>query len=203
MALFDFLSCIDLINLNHTSTFFRRNILDKLFKYCDCAEIFCIAKEWQRLLNNNIHNLLLELYGNALNDNYFCYEYLVLIFEEVKRHLTLFSIILHFLRCGRKCDGLCKKNCCFYYSRIEPRSFDSPSYFFDIITEQRDFTRDFYKLVQKTNIIDLDTHEDRPVVIDNPNSIKRQFDFLFFFFFHLYEYPRDLMNGSSLYQFDF
>ena len=112
--------------------------------------------------------------------------------EEVKRHLLLFSIILHFLICGRNCHELHKINCCFYCSRIRPRIFDSPSYFFDIIVEQPDFTRDFCKLVQKTSIIDLYIHEDRPVVIESPNFIKRQCDF-----FQLYEYPQDLMNGLT------
>ena len=128
----DFFNYIDLINLLHTSTFFPYNILDsKLFKYWDWAGKICISKEWQGLLNNNIHNLLLELYGNALRDNYFCYEYLPLKFGEVKRHLSLLSFILSCLRCRRNCDGLHKMNCCFYCSCIRLRSFDSPPYFFD------------------------------------------------------------------------
>ena len=93
-TVFDFLSSTDLINLIHTSTFFRYSILDsKLFRYWDWAEKICIVKQWQHLLNNSIHNLLLELYDNALNNNFFCYEYLALKFEEVKRHLWRFSII--------------------------------------------------------------------------------------------------------------
>ena len=107
--------------------------------------------------------------------------------EEVKRHLSLFLIILHFLICGRNCLKLRKINCCFYCSRIRPRSFDSPSYFFDIIVEQPDFT-----LSPKTSIIDLYIHQDRPIVIESPNFIKRQCDF-----FQLYEYPQDLMNGLT------
>ena len=64
-----------------------------------------------------------------------------------KRHLLLFSIILDFLRCGRNSDGLRKINCCFYCSRIRPCSFDPPSYFFDIVEEQVDFTHSFCKLI--------------------------------------------------------
>ena len=102
-TVFDFFSCIDLINLIPTSTFFRYSILDsKLFKYCDWAEKICIVKEWQHLLNNSIHNLLLELYGNALNNNVFCYKYLALKFEEIKRHLWLFSVILDFFEMWNK-----------------------------------------------------------------------------------------------------
>ena len=56
---------------------------------------------------------------------------------------------------------------------MRPRTFDSPSYFFDIIVQQQDFTRDFCKLVQKASLIDLDVHEDGPVVTDSPNFINR------------------------------
>ena len=117
---------------------------------------------------------------------------MALKFEELKRHLSLFSIILRFLRCGRNCDGLHKINCCFCCSCIRPRSFDSPSYLFDIIIEQQVFTHDFCKLVQKTSIIDLDVHEDRPVDIGSPNFIKRQRNFC-----QLYEYPQEFMNGLT------
>ena len=44
MTVLEFFSCIDLINLLHTSTFFQYNILDsKLFKYWDWAEknLYC------------------------------------------------------------------------------------------------------------------------------------------------------------------
>ena len=46
--------------------------------------------------------------------------------------------------------------------------------------------------MKKTSLIDLDVHEDRPVVIDSPNFIKRQCDF-----FQLYEYYEDLINGLT------
>ena len=117
---------------------------------------------------------------------------MALKFEELKRHLSLFSITLRFLRCGRNCDGLHKINCCFCCSCIRPCSFDSPSYLFDIIVEQQVFTHDFCKLVEKTCIIDLDVYEDHPVVIGSPNFIKRQRDF-----FQLYEYPQEFMNGLT------
>ena len=178
------MSCVDLINLFNSSNFFRYNILySKLLKYYNWGEKFCIAKEWQRVVDSNIDNLLLELFNNVLDDNYISYEYLPLKFEKVKHHLFLFSVT--FLRCGRHCDGLLKKNCCFYCSRVRSRSYDNLLYFLILV-------KHFCKLVQKTSLIDLDIHADHPVVVECPNFAKTRCDF-----FQLYEYPQDIMNGLT------
>ena len=76
------------------------------------------------------------------------------------RHLSLFSVCL-FLRCYRRCDKLPKSEYCFFCSNIRARDFEKPSYFLDIVIDERDSEEQFCDMAN--SLIELDISLLRPV----------------------------------------
>ena len=67
-----------------------------------------------------------------------------------------------------------KSKFCFYCSRVRMRNYEKPTYFLDIIVDERDFEERFRKMVR--SYIDLDTREERPITFDYPKfNIKCDF----------------------------
>ena len=54
------------------------------------------------------------------------------------------------------------------------RNYEKPTYFLDIIVDERDFEEKFRKMVR--SYIDLDTREERPITFDYP-KFNRKCDF--------------------------
>ena len=91
----------------------------------------------EKKLCNNSFELLNELKTNlkmSLN-----FEFYVFKLSRTMRHLSLFSVCLHFLRCFRSCDKM----------------------FMDIIIDERDFEESFRVMVQGYGLLDLDINETR------------------------------------------
>ena len=103
----------------------------------------------------------------------------------------LFSVCLHYLRCFRSSNGVVRSNYCFYCSHIRARNFDFPSYFFDIVVDQQSFSSDFCRLTACA-IVDLDTHQDRPFLMDSPTYINEKCDY-----YQIFQTPQELMIGFT------
>ena len=65
------------------------------------------------LLNSNFENLFLDI--TREKDNYFYYDKYYIEGYKIRHHLPLLSVILHFLKCKRNCDGASKSNYCFFF----------------------------------------------------------------------------------------
>ena len=93
------------------SKYFRKLVLKKFAKYYNLSTGFCSVKYWTNKIERNVFELI-----QAINNEMF--EIKSFDFEEnydklIKRfrHMSLFSVCLHFLRCRRSCEkkhGYCK-----------------------------------------------------------------------------------------------
>ena len=117
-----------MINVCYVSKHYRVLVLSKFAIYFNLANEFCDSKQWNDIISQNLTGLLKKIYEDLTENINFDFEYLSYKFIGVKRHLSLFSVCLHFLTCGRSCDRLPKSWYCFYCSRIRARNFESPSY---------------------------------------------------------------------------
>ena len=130
---------------------------------------FCSFDQWDEKLNRNFFNLLNKLYLD-LDNCVFDFEYYILKLRKVKRHLSLFSICIHYMRCARSCDKLPKSKYCFYYSRVRMTDFDISSNFYDIDVDPHDYSENFRNLMEYSTV-DLDIQLD-PVPFSD-NTLKR------------------------------
>ena len=116
----------------------------------------------EKNLIDNSFNLLSKLYTEL--ELFFDFELYTTKLIKVMRHLSLFSVCLHFLRCFRSCNKLPKSKFCFYCSHVKERNYEKPTCFLYIIADERDFEEQFCRLI--SSCIDLDSHEDHPVFFD-------------------------------------
>ena len=96
----------------------------------------------------------------------FDFEYYVLKLRKVKRHLSLFSICHHFMRCVRSCDNLCKSKYCFYCSRVRMTNFDCASSFYDIDMDPNDYSQNFRNSIGCLTV-DVDIQLNSPFNFDD------------------------------------
>ena len=88
---------------------FRKLVLKKFAKYYDLNTGFCSVKYWASKIERNLLELSQEIHNEIesfdFDENY---DKLIKIF----RHMSFFSVCLHFLRCRRSCEkkkqGYCK-----------------------------------------------------------------------------------------------
>ena len=92
------------------SKYHRRCVLNKLDKWYNISTGFCSVELWTTKIQDN----LLALIDNIFNDITAEFDpdgYYLLLFKEF-RHLSLFSLCLHLLRCQRSCEknyaGYCR-----------------------------------------------------------------------------------------------
>ena len=81
------------------------------------------------------------------------------------RHISLFSVFLHFLRCYRRCDKLPKSEYCFFLFTYKDKRF----YFLNIVIDEHDLEEQFCDMT--TSLTELDISVERPVYF--PDSIKK------------------------------
>ena len=86
------------------SKYFRKLVLKRFTKYYDISTGFCSVKCWTNEIEKNVFHLI-----QAINSGLF--ESYVFDFEEnydrlIKkfRHMSLFSVCLHFLICRSSCE---------------------------------------------------------------------------------------------------
>ena len=72
------------------------------------------------------------------------------LYSFVYSNLSLFSVFPHFCCCQRGCDHISSKEFyCEFGSRIYPQIFDRHAFIQDIIIDERDFTLDFNRFLEK------------------------------------------------------
>ena len=106
LLIFSYLNVTDLINFCYVSRYYRKLMLKRFEKYYNLAIGLCSIYSWTNVLEDNIWGLIENIY-NELNDFYaFDFELNYHgLFKEL-RHLSLFSVCQHFLRCHRSCSLL-------------------------------------------------------------------------------------------------
>ena len=92
----------DLITLLNVSKFFRNYILKNYYEFYDLSIHFWAFEYWTKVLSKNNFIFLHELYDKF--HVCFDFEFWFVKLQESMRHLSLFSVCVHFLRCYRRCD---------------------------------------------------------------------------------------------------
>ena len=82
------------------SKYFRKLVLKKLFKYYNLSAGFFSVKYWTNKIEKNVFDLIQAIHDEIIFDFEENYEQLIKRF----RHMSLFSVCLHFLRCRRSCE---------------------------------------------------------------------------------------------------
>ena len=99
------------------SKYFRKLVLKKLFKYYNLSAGFFSVKYWTNKIEKNVFDLIQAIHDEIIFDFEENYEQLIKKF----RHMSLFSVCLHFLRCRRSCKK--KAGYCKFCSRVRENCF--------------------------------------------------------------------------------
>ena len=78
---------------------------------------FCSVKYWTNKIEKNVFDLIQAIHDEIIFDFEENYEQLIKRF----RHMSLFSVCLHFLRCRRSCEK--KADYCKFCSRVRENCF--------------------------------------------------------------------------------
>ena len=106
LKLLSYLNANDLITLCYVSKYFRKLVLKKFSKIFEISTGFCSVQNGTYLIQKNVFNLIQDIYNDTFfNETFYTYNF---DFEESYekllkrfRHMSLFSVCLHFLR-GRR-----------------------------------------------------------------------------------------------------
>ena len=121
-----YLDANDLITLCYVLKYFREFVLKNFSKVYDISTGFCSVQNWTNVIQKRLFILIQDIHNDTFFNETFCtysfdfeqnYEKLLKNF----RHMSLFSVCLHFLRCRRSCDR--KANYCKICSRVRDNDF--------------------------------------------------------------------------------
>ena len=139
------------------------HILINFDKYYYLSSGFCHFGQWKKILIDNTFNLLSKL--NTELEFFFYFEVYTLKLMKFMRHLSLFSVCSHFLRCFPSCYKVPKSKFCFYCSQVKARNYEKPTYFLDVIVDQRDFEEQSCEMVG--------SHKDRLIIFNSPKFSRK------------------------------
>ena len=99
----------DLITLCYVLKYFREFVLKIFSKVYDISTGFCSVQNWTNAIQKRLSILIQDIHDDTFfNETFYTYNF---DFEQnyeklLKkfRHISLFSVCLHFLRCRRSCD---------------------------------------------------------------------------------------------------
>ena len=96
-----YLNAIDLITLCYVSQYFRTLVLKKIYKHYDISTGFCAIKYWTKRIEENVFGL-----SQSIHNIHEAFDFEEIYDKLIKefRHMSLFSVCLHFLRCRRTCE---------------------------------------------------------------------------------------------------
>ena len=96
---------------------------------------FCSVQNWTYVIQENVFNLIQDIH----NKTFFCETFYTYDFDFEEnyekllkrfRHMSLFSVCLHFLRCRRSCEK--KLNYCKICSRVRDNDYYDVDKFSDV-----------------------------------------------------------------------
>ena len=158
-----------MVLLFYTSRSLRFFVLVKFKSYRKLSNGFCSFDQWDEKLTQNFFDLLNKLYLD-LDNCVFDFEYYTLKLRKVKRHLSLFFICIHYMRCIKSCDKLRKSKYNFYCSRVRMSDFAYPSNFYNIDMDPHNYSENIRNLMEYSTV-DLDIQQDPMPSFDN--ALKR------------------------------
>ena len=113
-----YLNAIDLITLCYVSKYFKTLVLKKFYRHYDISTGFCAIKYCTNRIEDYVFGLTQGIHNiHEAFDFKKIYDKLIKKF----RHISLFSVCLHFLRCGRSCEK--KSGYCEMCSRVRENTF--------------------------------------------------------------------------------
>ena len=86
------------------SKYFRKLVLKKLAKIYDISTGFCSVKYWTSKIERNVFELIQTIHNERFDT--VCFDFEENYDKLIKRfrHMSLFSVCLHFSRCRRSCE---------------------------------------------------------------------------------------------------
>ena len=122
LLIFSYLNITDSVKFCYVSRYYRKLILKTFEKYYNLATGFFLIYSWTNILEDNIWGLIENIY-NGLNDFYaFNFELNYDGLFKKFRHLSLFLVCQHFLRCHRSCKTKFARYCKIC-SRVRDNNF--------------------------------------------------------------------------------
>ena len=159
-----YLNANDLIILCYVSKYFRKLVLKKFAKIYHINTGFCSVKYWTSKIERNVFELI-----QAINNKFF--ESKAFDFEEnydklIKRfrHMSLFSVCLHFLRCRGSCEK--KHGYCKICPRVRDNTYYDYNKFSNLIVRS---DGDNYLNISSSDRLDLDVFLNRPAYFQYPD----------------------------------
>ena len=128
------------------SKYFRKLVLKKFAKIYDISTGFCSVKYWTSKIERNVFELIQAIHNETFDTVSFDFEENYDKLIKRFRHMSLFSVCLHFLRCRRSCEkkyGYCKvcsrvrENCFYDYNKFENLIVTSDTEYLHITSSER------------------------------------------------------------------
>ena len=137
LIIFSFLNAIDLINLCYVSKYYRKFLLQKFHKYYNISTVFCSTELWLNKIEENLWGVIENIYNDWSYTFAFDFEWHYdNLFKEF-RHLSLFSVCLHFFRCQRSCKAV-TAGYCRMCSRVHDNNFHDYNAFLSLKVSKMD-----------------------------------------------------------------
>ena len=86
------------------SKYFRKLVLKKFAKIYDISTGFCSVKYWTSKIERNVFEWIQAIHNETFDTVSFDFEENYDKLIKRFRHMSLFSVCLHFLRCRRSCE---------------------------------------------------------------------------------------------------
>ena len=137
LIIFSFLNAIDLINLCYVSKYYRKFLLQKFDKYYNISTVFCSTELWLNKIEENLWGVIENIYNDWSYTFAFDFEWHYdNLFKEF-RHLSLFSVCLHFFRCQGSCKAV-TAGYCRMCSRVHDNNFHDYNAFLSLKVSNMD-----------------------------------------------------------------
>ena len=153
LRILSYLNAIDLITPCYVLKYFRKFVLKKFHKYYDISTGFCVIKYCTNRIKEDVFGLTQSIHN--IHEAFDFEENHDKLIENF-RHMSLFSVCLHFLKCRRSCEK--KSGYCKMCSRVRENTFYDYNAFLGLKVSHVDD----YLGIRSSEKIDLDVFLNRP-----------------------------------------
>ena len=151
-----YLNAKDLITLCYVSKYFRKLVLKQFNKHYEISTGFSAVAFWAKENEENVYELIEAIYNELFYTYAFDFEGNSDKLIKTFRHMSLFSVCSHFLRCRRSCEK--KSGYCKVCSRVRENAFyDYNDFLYLKVSDIDD-----YLDISSSQRIDLDVFFNRP-----------------------------------------